>query len=80
MTEGKVKGTIDAIVEAALHADWTQVVLNGGPPCFSYEPRDGKPYFCLRAERWEGHWISGFHRFVSLAELLASTNSGDEKP
>ena len=33
-------------------ADWQQVVLNGGPPCFHVE-RDGR--FCFRAERWPGH-------------------------
>lgn len=61
------------VIEAAEHADWTQVVQNGGPPCFRLED-DGR--FCLRAERWEGHREPDvgedelYHRFVSLADLL----------
>ncbi len=55
---------------AARDADWQQVVLNGGPPCFHLE--DGR--FCLRAERWDGHRRIGgsiaIHKFVSLADLV----------
>lgn len=61
------------LIEAAEAADWQQVVLNGGPPCFHLEPESQK--FCLRAERWDGHtdndaWPE--HRFVSLRDLFAS--------
>lgn len=55
---------------AAKDADWRQVVLNGGPPCFHLE--DG--CFCLRAERWEGH--KTIHQFVSLESLLRSVAPG----
>ena len=54
---------------AAYRADWTQVALNGGPPCFFLE--DDR--FCLRAERWPGHSYRDKypeHRFISLAALL----------
>ena len=60
---------IDRLIVAAEHADWMQVVLNQGPPCFHVDD-DG--HFCLRAERWAGHgvgWAPG-HVFVSLADLL----------
>jgi len=53
---------------AARNADWQQVVLNGGPPCFHLI---GKDRFCLRAQRWPGHG-SEDHEFVSLADLLSS--------
>ena len=49
---------------AAYRADWTQVALNGGPPCFHIE----NDRFCLRADRWAGH--PSAHEFVSLAALL----------
>jgi hypothetical protein len=52
---------------AARNADWQQVALNGGPPCFYLED-DNR--FCLRAERWAGHDGSP-HSFISLAMLLA---------
>ena len=58
-----------SLVEAARRADWAQVVLNGGPPCFHYEA--DRKQFCLRAERWEGHPID--HSFVSLADLLRAS-------
>lgn len=63
---------------AAKHADWTQVVLNGGPPCFFLEK---SLRFCLRAERWAGHtqkqeWPE--HPFVSLADLLTSALAESE--
>lgn len=56
----------DELLEAARNADWQQVVLNGGPPCFHLEG----DRFCLRAERWEGH--GELHQFISLADLLIS--------
>lgn len=59
---------MNKFVQAALHVDWQQVVLNGGPPCFCLE--DGK--FCLRAQRWDGHFYKGFHEFVPLAAMIAS--------
>lgn len=61
------------IIQAAERADWTQVVQNGGPPCFHLE----EDRFCLRAERWEGHADPDvgddelYHRFVSLGDLLS---------
>jgi hypothetical protein len=58
-----------AIADAARNADWGQVVMNGGPPCFHVDPYG----FCLRAERWAGHGDS--HPFVSLADLLAACAS-----
>jgi hypothetical protein len=51
---------------AATRADWQQVVLNGGPPCFHYESE--RERFCLSAERWRGHGV--FHEFVPLDSLL----------
>lgn len=56
------------LILAAEHADWQQVVLNGGPPCFHVEP-DGR--FCFRAERWDGH--GEHHAFVSLVDALKGT-------
>ena len=55
-----------ALINAAEKADWQQVVLNGGPPCFHLEGDQ----FCLRAQRWQGHGT--FHPFVPLSELIAS--------
>lgn len=63
-----------AWVIAAENADWTQVRLNGGPPCFHLEER-GR--FCLRAERWAGHPAD--HQFVSLADLLAARSPQPDK-
>ena len=60
--------TKDQIVQAALAADWDQVRLNGGPPCFHLEAERGR--FCLRAARWAGHERGSDHRFVPLHELL----------
>ncbi len=63
------------LIKAARDADWMQVVLNQGPPCFHLE--DGR--FCLRAERWDGHKTIGgsgpIHEFVSLESLLRSIAS-----
>jgi hypothetical protein len=53
-----------ALLMSAKRADWGQVVMNGGPPCFAV--LDGK--FCLRAQRWAGHPED--HAFVSLESLL----------
>ena len=56
---------------AAYRADWQQVVMNQGPPCFYLG--DDPDRFCLRAERWDGHRDKDEypeHRFVSLAALL----------
>jgi len=50
---------------AAERADWQQVVLNGGPPCFHIGRGDIR--FCLRAERWHG---PDTHKFKSLAKLI----------
>lgn len=59
----------DLLLIAAASADWQQVALNGGPPCFHFER--GEMRFCLRAERWEGHANSkDFHEFVSLRSLF----------
>ncbi len=65
-----------ALREAAKNADWQQVVLNGGPPCFHIDPEGIEPRFCLRAKRWAGH--DDMHNFVSLAQLLAAL--ADEAP
>lgn len=56
--------------EAALKkADWQQVAMNGGPPCFHIDQRDGR--FCLRAERWDGHRPPVvIHKFVGLENLI----------
>jgi hypothetical protein len=58
--------SIRRLVEAARNADWQQVVLNGGPPCFHLE--DGR--FCFRAFRWQGHGI--MHDYVSLESALTT--------
>lgn len=55
------------LFDAAAKADWMQVVLNQGPPCF-YLAENGR--FCLRAQRWGGHGESDFHKFVSFKDLL----------
>jgi hypothetical protein len=49
---------------AALCADWEQVRLNGGPPCFHIE--DGE--FCFRAQRWPGH--PTYHKFLTLHDAI----------
>jgi len=61
----------EALLHAAEHADWGQVVANGGPPCFHLD-EDGT--FCLRAKRWDGHQANaydGSHEFFSLHAMLA---------
>lgn len=57
---------------AAEHMDWTQVVLNGGPPCFHV---CDDQHFCGRAERWDGHGEPEFHDFISLADLIHSART-----
>lgn len=54
---------------AAEYMDWTQVVLNEGPPCFHVQD-DG--LFCGRAREWDGHKLRGglIHKFRSLADML----------
>lgn len=59
----------EELKQAASDIDWQQVVLNGGPPCFFIEGSR----FCLRAERWEGHY--DLHPYISLAELLNTLES-----
>lgn len=63
---------------AATEADWDQVVLNGGPPCFHLEGRR----FCLRARDWFGHGaIRGSdHKYVSLVDLLDPLLAGRITP
>jgi hypothetical protein len=58
---------IEKYIAASEKADWDQVVLNGGPPCFHLE---GNGHFCLRAKRWDGHWNKRFHPYVPLVDLL----------
>lgn len=59
-----------AFLEAAAAADWTQVALNGGPPCF-WLLKNGAPRFCLAAERWAGHHGEGRqHPYIPLQLLL----------
>lgn len=73
-TEAEIR---QMLINAAQNADWVQVVVNGGPPCFHLEGER----FCLRAQRWDGHGeTTAFHPFVSLAELLASINEGIKTP
>lgn len=59
------------VMRAAEQMDWSQVVANGGPPCFHLE---ASGFFCGRAERWEGHKLRKWpgHEFVPLHDLLAS--------
>ena len=57
-------------LDACSYADWTQVVLNGGPPCFHVE--HGR--FCFRAQRWEGH--KSIHEFVSLLNFYKTARAG----
>jgi hypothetical protein len=62
------------LIAAAREADWQQVVLNGGPPCFHRDVAGpGEQRLCLRAERWEGHDPKNHdigHPFVSLEALV----------
>src|ERR1700679_308306 len=58
---------MEDIRKAADTADWRQIILNGGPPCFHLD-HDGA--FCLRAKRWVGHGPA--HKFISLRDLIDS--------
>lgn len=49
--EPSAEASGSALLAAAKRADWTQIALNGGPPCFHLEKRR----FCLRANHWVGH-------------------------
>jgi hypothetical protein len=73
-----------ALLRAAADADWMQVVLNQGPPCFHLE-EDRLSLglrFCLRAERWDGHHDPPGvgHPFVSLADLLEAVATTPRGP
>ena len=63
-----VAGAASDLLLACERADWMQVVLNGGPPCFHLEGAK----FCLRARAWIGHDRPRFHAYVSLRELLST--------
>lgn len=67
------------LLKAAKEADWMQVVLNQGPPCFHLE----SDRFCLRAERWDGHKTIGgskpIHDFVSLESLLSHAENNTDQ-
>ena len=68
------------LIDAASHADWDQVVMNLGPPCFNYEA--DRKSFCLRAQRWEGHELTEFpgHAFVTLEDLLRQVTPVETTP
>ena len=52
----------------ALQIDWTQVRVNGGPPCLAIEEDGGT---CCRAARWGGHERPHkFHDYVSVESLV----------
>jgi hypothetical protein len=67
-TGGATGGDVSQLIRAAAFADWEQVRLNGGPPCFHLDGEN----FCLRAERWAGH--PSDHPFVTLAEMLEAAS------
>lgn len=58
--------TREELLSACNGADWSQVIANGGPPCF-HLMQEGD--LCLRAERWPGHPID--HSFVSIQTFAA---------
>lgn len=60
---------------AAQNADWMQVVLNRGPPCFHFEA--DRERFCLRNQEWHDH-KSTPHPYKPLATLLAEVGGGVE--
>jgi len=62
--------TLGELLMAATNADWQQVVLNGGPPCFHFEP--DRQRFCLRAYRWAGHGVD--HPFTALADVIGAAS------
>jgi hypothetical protein len=45
-------------------------------PCFWYEGK--KPYYCLIAPTYEGHWIMAFHDFVRAAMWADSQSDRSE--
>ena len=59
----------EALLSAAHNADWMQVVLNQGPPCFHLNG----DRFCLAAGRWPGHGRgpTDVHAFVSFFNFVA---------
>ena len=59
-----------SLTKAANNADWDQVLMNGGPPCFHLEGE----WFCLRAKRWYGH-DEIHHQFVSFGDLIKRLES-----
>lgn len=65
MESDRVQNNATSYMRAANQMDWTQVVMNGGPPCF-HVCDDGR--FCGRAERWDGH--EAMHKYISLPDLL----------
>ena len=76
MTDSRALADMNQYVLAAKNADWLQVVLNQGPPCFFFE-RDSQK-FCLRAQRWMGHHDEPpTHHFVSLEDMLLAFVSHD---
>lgn len=62
----ELRATRAQLIAASESADWQQVVMNGGPPCFHLE--DNR--FCLRAERWGGHGI--YHKFTPLGAAIGA--------
>ncbi len=55
------------LLDACQQADWGQVLANGGPPCFHLMDEGT---LCLRAERWQGHGVKGFHDYKPLHALI----------
>lgn len=60
----RLRAALEPFMEAARIADWEQVRLNGGPPCFKF--MEGS--FCLRAKRWEGH--DCHHEYTTLHDAF----------
>lgn len=85
-SSGTVTNSAEAVAQSGSVAegrfsqmDWQQVVLNGGPPCFSTELANGdrSRWYCGRAERWSGHRT--LHEFVSLDDLLSAIKESVHK-
>ena len=71
----------EKLYKAAVNMDWTQVALNGGPPCFFLQ-EDGT--FCGRAHRWIGHHYDAnghepLHFFVPLHNMLSHAVSASRE-
>jgi hypothetical protein len=79
---GPAAPSLGELIAFAKRADWMQVVLNQGPPCFHVDPVHEPGRFCLRAKRWDGHGEGEWpmHRFVSLADLLLRVAAPVEPP